>query len=357
MGAHTVPIESAQLAGLVLNPIKVDNGSAGKKPTLTFTVKDKAGNGLPIASVSRLSAVLAGPTIDYGYTNFGSDVTTFGYVSETPSATNTSCSNDGTCSYTFTHGIPANAKGTYSIGMEGRQSQVINAGTTKETTVQYGADNKVINFSVDGSPIFTRRAVVSLSTCNQCHSRLSLHGENRNQIEQCVLCHNPSMDDSPVRSTATDASMRGLPPQGINFALLIHNIHTGDNLSAQNRNFVVIGNGGSVNDFGANFDSTGSGVLYPSMSPAGGVGNTQACHMCHVNNSMQLPLQGNLNQVSNPAGPITKMGPTTAACTACHGTPSAISHAALQTSGTYGESCDVCHGTGAEFDVSQVHAQ
>ena len=30
MGAHTVPIESAQLAGLVLNIIKVDNGSPAR---------------------------------------------------------------------------------------------------------------------------------------------------------------------------------------------------------------------------------------------------------------------------------------------------------------------------------------
>jgi OmcA/MtrC family decaheme c-type cytochrome len=270
-------------------------------------------------------------------------------VAETPSATNTSCSNDGTCSYTFTHAIPADAKGTYSIGMEGRQQETINAGTTKETSVQYGADNKVINFSVDGSAIVPRRTVVALTTCNQCHSRLSLHGENRNAIQQCVLCHNPSMDDSPVRPQAADPALRGLPPQSVNFALMIHNIHTGENLEEQGRGFVIIGNGGSVNDF--------SEVRYPSMSPTGATGNTQACHMCHVNNSQQLPLQGNLNKVSNPAGPMATMGPATAACTACHGTPSAVSHASLQTSGTYGESCDVCHGTGAEFAVDKVHAQ
>ena len=199
MGAHTVPIESAQLAGLVVNITKVDNGTAGKKPTVTFTMKDKNGKGLSFATVSRVSLVLAGSTNDYGYTNFGSDVNTKGYVAETPTAANTACSNDGTCTYTFTHAIPADAWGTYSIGIESRTTGVLNAGTTKETTVQYGADNKVFNFSVDGSPVTARRTVVALKNCNNCHARLSLHGENRNQIEQCVLCHNPSMDDSPVR--------------------------------------------------------------------------------------------------------------------------------------------------------------
>ena len=47
MGAHTVPIESAQLAGLVVNVTKVENGTAGKKPTVTFTLKDKNGKASP----------------------------------------------------------------------------------------------------------------------------------------------------------------------------------------------------------------------------------------------------------------------------------------------------------------------
>jgi OmcA/MtrC family decaheme c-type cytochrome len=349
MGAHTVPIESAQLAGLVVNITKVDNGTAGKKPTVTFTMKDKKGNGLSFATVSRVSLVLAGPTNDYGYTNFGSDVTTKGYVAESPTAANTACSNDGTCTYTFTHAIPADAWGTYSIGIESRTSGVINPGTLKEATVSYGADNKVINFSVDGSKIVARRTVVALANCNNCHARLSLHGENRNQIEQCVLCHNPSMDDSPVRSTTKDPTLAALPPLGINFAYLIHNIHTGENLTAQNRSFIVIGNGGSVNDF--------SDVRYPAMSATGGVGDTTNCNMCHVGTSNTLPLKPGLNQVSNPQGPMTTMGPVTGACTGCHGTPSAISHAAIQASPEYGESCDVCHGSGAEFDVSKMHAQ
>ena len=58
MGAHTVPIESAQLAGLVVNITKVDNGTAGKKPTVTFTLKDKSGKGLTMTTVSRVSASL-----------------------------------------------------------------------------------------------------------------------------------------------------------------------------------------------------------------------------------------------------------------------------------------------------------
>jgi OmcA/MtrC family decaheme c-type cytochrome len=349
MGAHTVPIESAQLAGLVVNIINVDNGTAGKKPTVTFSLKDKAGNGIPIANVQRVALVMAGPTSDYGYTNFGSDVNTLGSVAESPTAANTTCSNDGTCSYTFNHAIPADARGTFSIGIESRQAATLNAGTTRQTTVQYGADNKVVNFSVDGSPVVARRTVVSIKNCNNCHARLSLHGENRNQIEQCVLCHNPSGDDSPTRPLTQDAMQKAMPPLSVNFAYMIHNIHTGEHQIEQNRKYVVVGFGGSVNDF--------SDVRYPVMSRTGAVGDTMNCNMCHVGTSYTLPLKAGLNQVSNPQGPISTMGPATGACTGCHGTPSAVSHAAIQTSADYGESCDVCHGSGAEFAVDKMHAQ
>jgi OmcA/MtrC family decaheme c-type cytochrome len=349
MGAHTVPVQSAQLAGLVVNILKVENGTAGKKPTVTFSLKDKAGNGLSMSTVSRVSLVMAGPTTDYGYTSFGSDLNTKGYVAESPTAANTACSNDGTCSYTFTHAIPADARGTFSMGIESRQSATLNQGTTRQATTQYGADNKVMHFSVDGSPVTPRRTVVAIEKCNGCHTRLSMHGENRNQIQQCVLCHNPSMDDSPVRGQAKDAAQQALKPLSVNFAYMIHNIHTGEELNAQNRSYVVIGNGGSVNDFGE--------VRYPAMSRSGAVGDRSNCSMCHVGTSYTLPLKAGLNQVSNPQGPMEVMGPATAACTGCHGTPSAVSHAAINSHGEYGESCDVCHGSTAEFSVDKMHAR
>ena len=54
---------------------------------------------------------MAGPTTDYGYTSFGAAVTTPGYVTES-AMTASSCDASGNCTYTFTHTIPAGAKGT-----------------------------------------------------------------------------------------------------------------------------------------------------------------------------------------------------------------------------------------------------
>ena len=349
MGAHISPTEYSGLPGLVINIVKVDNGSAGKAPTITFTLKDSGGNPLAASSLTggtnRLFAVLAGPTSDYGYTNFGSDVTTHGYVSE--DASKAICGTDGTCVYQFLHAVPAGATGTYSIGMEGRRGYTILPGTTAAVTTDYGAVNKVVNFSVDGSAIVARRKVVDISKCNACHQYLSVHGENRNQIEMCVLCHNPSETDISTRPSATNPADKALPPQAVNFSLLIHNIHDGSALNAAGRPFIVVGFGGSHNDF--------SNVTFPVFSTAGAVGNVQACTMCHVNDSeANLPL--GLNNVTTPQGYENPTPPITAACMTCHSSKAEFSHAVANTT-QFGESCTDCHASGTAFDVDQVHAQ
>jgi OmcA/MtrC family decaheme c-type cytochrome len=349
-GAHTVPTESATRPGIVATIIKVDNGVAGKAPTVTFSTKDFAGNPVTMAQLTggnnRLALVLAGPTTDYGFTSFGSDVTTQGYVSESPAA-KANCGNDGTCTYTFAHSIPAKATGTYAIGIEARRGITLLAGTAQEQTSEYGAVNKVSYFSVDGSKVTPRRQVVDITKCNGCHSTLSLHGENRNQIEQCVLCHNPSENDSVVRVVATNAADKALPPQSINFALMIHKIHTGETMQALNKSYTIVGFGGSHNDF--------SDVRYPVMNDTGGVADTAKCDMCHVNNS-EAAFPIGKNNVMDTQGIISPVPATTSACTACHMTLSALSHAVLQTDPKFGESCDVCHAVGADFDVLKYHA-
>jgi OmcA/MtrC family decaheme c-type cytochrome len=291
--------------------------------------------------------VLAGPTTDYGYTSFGKDVTTKGYVSENPVST-AKCSSDGTCSYTFTHAIPAEATGTYAIGIESRRGYTILPGTTKELATEYGAKNVVKYFSVDGSPVAARRKVVDIAKCNGCHSTLSLHGENRNQIEQCVLCHNPSENDNARRVVATVPADKAAAPQAINFALMVHKIHTGEKMTAEFKtNYTIVGFGGSHNDF--------SEVRYPVMTPTGGVGDTAKCDMCHVNNSETIFPIGK-NDVADTQGLLNPVPATTSACTACHQTKSALAHAVQNTNAKFGESCDVCHGAKAEFDVQKMHA-
>jgi hypothetical protein len=91
------------------------------------------------------------------------------------------------------------------------------------------------------------------------------------------------------------------------------------------------------------------------MNPTGGVGDTAKCYMCHVNGSEAVFPIGKFD-VTDPQGLISPVPATTSACTACHFAKSVLSHALSQMDPRFGESCDVCHAVGAEFDVVKMHA-
>ncbi|MBI1789461.1 MAG: OmcA/MtrC family decaheme c-type cytochrome [Acidobacteria bacterium] len=317
LGAHMIPRFSRHLPGTVFELVGVDDGSAGKRPTVSFTIKDKSGKPILPSEMTRLALVLSGPTSDYA-----------NYVSEDALRAQGS---GGAYYWTFADPIPANAKGSFSVGIEGYRNVKVLEGTKKEITVRDAGVNKVIHFSVDGSKLEPRRQIVSVDKCNGCHSSLSLHGDNRNRIEQCVLCHNPNENDRARRPAAEN------PPQSVDFRSMIHRIHTGEDGT---RPLIIYGFGGSKNDF--------SDVRYPQ-----GRGN---CGACHVNGSENLPLRENLLSVNTPRGWFTPMGPATSACLGCHDGRATASHALAQTT-ILGESCAACHGSNADFSVARVHAQ
>jgi OmcA/MtrC family decaheme c-type cytochrome len=347
LGAHVAPTASTLLTGLAVNITKVTNGTAGTAPVVSFTVVNGKGNPTPLSQLASISFTMAGPTADYGYTIFGTATTTPGYVTE--SAAGATCDASGNCQYTFKNVVPPKSTGTYAIGVEARRTDVVLAGTTSQQSISYGAPNKVVYFSVDGSPVTPRRSVVALANCNQCHVSLQVHGALRNNTEYCVLCHNPSNTDASTRATATVAADKTAPPQGINFNLLVHRIHDGINMQASNRTYIVVGYGGSHNDF--------SGTLFPALSPAGAPLDLANCSLCHVNSSEQsaLLLTG-LNPVVDPQGPINPIQPISSACSGCHVDLPSASHFLANTT-VLGESCAVCHSSGAAYAVDQVHAQ
>ncbi len=350
VGAHVVTTDSSLLSGLKSTITSVANGKAGGKPTVTFTLTNNAGAAVPISALSSISLTMAGPTTDYGYTIFGSDVTsTPGYVTESLTSTSAPCTAAGVCTYTFTHAVPAGSTGTYAVALEARRTETVLAGQPNQQSIQYGAANPVSYFSVDGSTIAPRRTVVALTNCNQCHVSLSLHGTLRNNPVYCVMCHNPSNTDASVRGAATNATDKALPPQGIDFNKLVHRIHFGPNATADGAKnpYIVVGFGGSHNDF--------STTLYPPFSPTGGAGDTRNCSICHVSGSEQnLPV--GLNPVVDPQGWINPIQRVAGACSGCHTSESESSHFLVNTT-VLGESCTVCHSSGAAYAVDAVHAQ
>jgi len=316
-GGHMIARFSRELPGTVFELVDVSDGSAGKRPTVVFSIKDKSGRTILPSEMTRLALVLAGPTTDY---------TTM--VSEDARQ----AQGQGSLFYwTFQAPIPADAKGSFTVGIEGYRNATLLAGTKQEQVVRDAGANKVRHFSVDGSPVAPRRTVVTLAKCNACHNSLSLHGDNRNNVEQCVMCHNPVMTDV-ARRPASD-----MPSQSVDFRTMIHRIHSGNTLA---NDFSIYGFGGTK----FNFNDIG----FP--------GDRRNCSTCHVNNSEQLPLRATNRDVTDPRGPLSPMGPVTAACTSCHSRIETASHALINTS-RLGESCATCHGPDSAFAINRVHAR
>lgn len=197
MGAHVVPAESSLLPGVKFAIEAVDNASPGKNPVVTFSVKDKDGNGVPMNQMTALRLYMAGPTTDFP-----------SYVRE--DALRAEGPGDGRYFYTFTAAIPADAKGSFQFGIEGYRNVNLFAGTTKARTIRNYGKNTILTVTVDGSPVKARRTTVTNAKCNTCHYSIAFHGGNRNTVETCVFCHNSTL-------TADGESF--------NFANMIHRFH------------------------------------------------------------------------------------------------------------------------------------
>lgn len=352
LGAHVVPADTALsypqnpdtlITGDAIHITGVTNTSAGQKPVVAFTVKDTLGNPLAMSALEDLSFTMAGPTIDYGYTSFGSDVTTPGIVTE--DGTVATCDASSNCTYTFLYAIPAKSTGTYAVAVESERLENILAGTTSTQQVESGTANQVVYFSVDGSAVANRRTVVQKANCNRCHVNLQGHGARRNDPEYCILCHNPSLTDAATRAMSTKPADLNAPALGLDFDFMVHRIHTGVNLAAMGASYLEISHNGREVSF--------NGILYPAMSPAGAATYTQNCAICHVNSSEQN-LPTGLNQVTSPQYWFTPVGAVSAACSGCHASKAEAVHF-LSNTDSLGESCSVCHAAGAQYAVDAVH--
>jgi len=117
---------------------------------------------------------------------------------------------------------------------------------------------------------------------------------------------------------------------------MLHKIHRGEDL-ANASTYVVLGNSSSVNTY--------EEVVFPAM-PSG----TMECTKCHgTADNWKSP--GNRQHPAQT--PPTREW--AAACGACHDSTAAAGHIDVMTSPSGVESCEVCHGTDAEFAVEIMH--
>jgi OmcA/MtrC family decaheme c-type cytochrome len=326
-GAHTIPTKSKQLKGITASVVSATNVGAGKKPTAVFSIKN--GDGTPIdgTKLATFAPIFGGPTSSYR-----------AFVRESALTRGVYDPASGTTSYTFTAALPADATGTFSISADiQRAFSLVRSDGKPNVTGSESPLNPVMNFSTSNAAATPRRTVVTLAQCDVCHDALALHGGQRMNTVECVICHNPTKGDEDRRPA--DAG----PPESVSFQRLIHRIHSGENLT---QDFTVIGFGGSVNNF--------NDIRFP--------GDRRNCAKCHAANSELLPLPTGIDSVKTLRDYFTPQGPATAGCLGCHDGRDVAAHAFLMTatfpgSSVPAEACATCHGAGAEFDVAKVHAR
>lgn len=319
-GAHTVARFSENLPGTKFEILEVTDTAPGQSPTVSFRIVNDAGDPVAPGDMGRLALVM-------GATQ-GGDFSE--YFSENATVAD---GDNGVYFYTFQNvTIPDDATGTWAVGIEGYQNATLLAGTQQERSVRDAGENDVFYFNVSGGLASPRRTVVFQQKCDSCHYDLSLHGDNRNEVEHCVICHNPNTTD--INRRPDDAGA----PESVNFKDMIHRIHAGE---AQTRGLTIYGFGGTPHNY--------NDVLYPQ--------SLANCTACHADDTQDLPLASDLQPTVDPRGFFNPALPATAACLDCHTSLSAAAHADLNTSASFGESCTTCHGSGAEFDVQKVHAQ
>jgi len=357
-GAHVVPERSTQLKGINVDIVGITNHAAGQIPTISFKISEgHPPDTTPLTSLTgfdRLGFTITGPTTDYtvmlALTAAGGGAT----------GTITPPGDDGVFQYTPKTGIPANATGTWVVGAELRRAvQLTVPPDTPAKSVEEAAVNPVVTFTVDDSTAVVRRVVVEDQRCAACHGEFSkdfsIHGNLRNQTEYCVLCHNPNQSDQARRKLDSAAVARGDSTTSIDFKVMIHKIHRGENLETQPYliyGFGVAppaGTGYSINNFGE--------VRFP--------GDLRDCQTCHAPDTYLLPpfpgtalgtRTAHLDPATGNEVQDGRLGPITSVCTACHDGEDAKAHAATQTAPDGAEACAVCHEEGRAFAVSELHA-
>lgn len=291
-GAHVVPEQSSLLRGVIVKITSVNDAAPGKSPTINYTLLDKKGNPWLPTDLTNLRFYMAGPTTDLP-----------SYVREDARAG--SKGGNGTYSYTMTAKVPADFKGSLQFGVEGYKTTTVLEGTQKQRSIRDLIPNQVVTVSSTGGTPEPRRTVVSSAKCNKCHYSLSFHGGNRNTAEMCTFCHNPNLTE-------------GTPAVSWNYSNMIHRFHEAEE------------------------------TRYP--------GNLNNCSQCHEGSSHTLPMKAGLLPVKNGLAPVNPVPVATNACTSCHTSEAAWSHAIGNTT-QLGESCSVCHAEGKSAGVNKVHAQ
>jgi hypothetical protein len=386
------------LPGVVVEIQAVRGGSGpsgrarvGDRLTVDFTVKRSDGEALELANMSRGAIMVSGPTFNYQRV----------IESQADVIANAKKTGLGKYSYTFSAPIPqtylapindttaltegeltgqALLSGTYTVGIELRKDYKVGDVTYRDP------GNASLDFLFGDATTLEAREVVTLANCNQCHTELRAHGDNRDKITNCLLCHTSGAEDKNVATAAN-----GTPGVAIDFKVMIHKIHAGAYLpsvlgvttnpdgtrkyDAEPKPYEIVGYGNSVHDFShvvwpnwpsfytpmprdagyaaLNTPPTTEGARRQSLENSMRRGPVE-CSKCHGDPDDSGPLQ------APKQADLIWSQPTIAACTSCHDdwVPAHLYTANGQTMPIQRDNatCKECHRvSGTPLDVVDAH--
>lgn len=143
--------------------------------------------------------------------------------------------------------------------------------------------NPFFDFRPSGGPLLFQREIATIETCNTCHGDLRFHGAPpapRNEIQNCVTCHNPFSTDANSGNT-------------VDMTVMTHKIHMGEILPS-------VEAGGDYCIYGFRDEEVCYGdVVY--------TGDIEDCSGCHDENDPKTPQAARWYQV-----------PSDTACGSCH---------------------------------------
>ena len=363
--AHEIPGELASEA-FSFNVLGVTNTGTGEFPEVTFSVTDPTNNDEPYDigtdpeftacdGTSRLAVDIAWNTTDFTNRGAGSPPSLPISINPLTACGGAATDNmDGTFTVISPVAVPAVMSGTLAAALEGHPWVDLNGDGMSGFNERIGVTNGVAYEGIAGADVVPRRSVVDIDKCNDCHNRLSLHGNNRtNKPEVCAACHNPNVTDVNRRAGDCLAAF-GANDVPIDFKYMVHAIHASGELEIP-YNVCGFGNRPVTIDF-----------LYP-----GRLNNCEGCHLADTYFPVGSAVLGTTVDVgASLASPIDDVviSPNTAVCSACHPSELAAEHmrqnggdfaatkaadSTLISSGV--ETCEVCHGPGRTADVKEVH--